>query len=73
MLEKILPPLTTIIEGFGDMLEWLVNNVIKPAVTAVTTLYDAFNKFLGLDGKSVTVKANGISYNYDGITITVLR
>lgn len=66
LLEKILPPLTTIIEGFGDMLEWLVNNVIKPAVTAMTTLYDAFNKFLGLDGKSVTVKANGISYNNDG-------
>ena len=66
LLEKILPPLTEIIKGFGDVIKWLVDNMIKPAVEWITTLYDAFNKFLGLDGKSVTVRATGISYNNDG-------
>lgn len=66
LLEKILPPLTEIIKGFGGVIKWLVDNMIKPAVEWITTLYDAFNKFLGLDGKSVTVRATGISYNNDG-------
>jgi len=64
--EKILPPLTEAVKIFGDGLKWMVDNIIKPAIGFISDLVGLFEKWLGFDGKSVTVKSNGITYNNDG-------
>ena len=66
LLEKILPPLTEAVKIFGDGLKWMVDNVIKPAISFISDLVGWFEKWLGFDGKSVTVKSTGITYNKNG-------
>lgn len=68
MLEDILPFLPPLIEALGDGLEWLVDNVLEPLITALSTAVDWFNKLLGMDGKkvNVTATASGQRTNYDG-------
>lgn len=70
MLEKILPYLPPLIEALGDGLEWLVDNILEPLITALSTAVDWFNKLLGMDGKKVNVTStvSGQRTNYDGST-----
>ena len=64
--EKVGPGLVVFFQVLGKILQPIVDGVLKPFLGWVTDVYNALMKLLGLDGKTVTVKATGLSYNNDG-------
>lgn len=65
MLNKILPVLPPVIKVLGDAFKWLIDYILKPLIDGLSAAVDWFNKLLGFNGKTVSVKT-GITTNYDG-------
>jgi phage-related protein len=65
MLKDIIPFLIPIIEDLGKMFKWMVDNILGPLITGLSTVVDWFNKLMGFDGKSVNIKT-GMTVNNDG-------
>ena len=58
LLVAILPSLIPIINTFSEGLTWLVDNVLEPLISALSTAVGWFAQLLGFNGKSVNVGAS---------------
>jgi phage-related protein len=58
MLEELLPFLIPMIEGFGDVIKWLIDNMLKPLIEALKLVVGWFRDLFGFDGKKVNVGAS---------------
>jgi hypothetical protein len=43
------------IEGFGDVIKWLIDNMLKPLIEALKLVVGWFRDLFGFDGRSVNV------------------
>jgi phage-related protein len=72
LLEQILPFLPPIIDALAESFKWMMDNVLKPMVEALTAVVGWFQQLFGFDGKSVNVGATvpqGRGYSTGGLKL----
>ena len=72
LLEQILPFLPPIIDALAESFKWMMDNVLKPMIEALTAVVGWFQQLFGFDGKSVNVNATvpqGRGYSTGGVKL----
>jgi hypothetical protein len=65
LLISLLPLAVPLIKGFGDIIKWLVENMLKPLIDSLSAAVDWLAQLFGYDGRSVNVNGR-VSTNSDG-------
>lgn len=74
LLETIVPPLTVVMEGLGDVLLWLVDNVLGPLITGLKDVVKWLEELFKYNNKQVNFKVTGaVSSALSGTTIQAGR